>query len=301
MLKEWPLVAFTIAGQTAIGAFLLLLPLLVLSPAGSAWNPTARGKVVVVWGMAFGLVAIAAGLSLFHLRHPFRAHRALANFRTSWLSREIFFELAFMAFVALAFVLVLTGHSAGPFVRAVMAAAALAGILFLVSMSKLYMLESVPPWDSASTGMSFFLTTAILGAMATAWVTGSPLGDARSYLSALWTASFYFTTADVVFAVFMTPVYGIVGYRPTPSLRPPQRAARPLYLGRLALLAGGLFLIVLAMAADVPGASVSAGSAPMEMAAGRPGTLLTLAFVLVLTSEVAGRFLFYGLVPRPGD
>ncbi len=289
MLKEWPLVAFTIAGQMAAGAFLFLCPLLFLSPAGTSWNPTARGMVLVVWGMTLGLVAIATGLSFFHLHHPFRAHRALANLRTSWLSREIFCELAFMAFVGLAFVLVRTGHTRGLFLRAAMAAAALAAILFLVSMCRLYILASVPPWDFAYIGVSFFLTAMILGAMATAWVTRSPLGDRWSYLSGLWTASFFFIAADAIFAVFITPVFGLVGYRPMPSLRPPARVSRFLHLGRLALLAGGLILIVLAMAANIPGAS------------GRPGLPLTLAFVLVLLGEIAGRFLFYSLAPRPGD
>lgn len=302
MLKEWPLVAFTIAGQMAAGAFLLLFPLLFLSPAGTAWNGTARGTALVVWGTAFGLIAIATGLSFFHLHHPVRAYRALANLRTSWLSREIFFELAFMVFVALAFVLVWTRHTSGSFLRTVMAAAALAAILFLVSMSRLYGLGSVPPWDSAYIGMSFFLTTAILGAMATAWITRSPLGNGRSYLSGLWTASLFFIAADVVFAVFVTPVYGLVGYRPTPSLRPPARVRRLLHLGRLALLAGGLFFVVLAKAAEIPSASGGFGSAITEVQrAGQSGPLLTLAFVLVLLGEVAGRFLFYGLVPRPGD
>jgi DMSO reductase anchor subunit len=291
MLKEWPLVAFTIMGQMAVGAFLLLFPLLFLSPAGIVWNATARGTALVVWGMTFGLVAIAAGLSLFHLHHPFRAHRALANFRTSWLSREIFFELAFMAFVALAFVLVWTGHTTGVFLRGAIVAAALSGILFLVSMSRLYVLESVPPWDSAYIGISFFLTTVILGALATAFITGSPLGDRRSYLSMLWTASSYFITADVLLTVFLTPLYGLVGYRPTPSLRPPARVSRLLYFGRLGLLAGGLIVLVMAMSAHDFAENGGRGSR----------LLLSVVFASVLASEVAGRFLFYGLVPRPGD
>jgi len=284
MLKEWPLVAFTILSQMAVGAYLLLCPLLFLSPAGTSWKPTARAMVLVVWGMTWGLSAIAAGLSFFHLHHPFRAHRVLANLRTSWLSREIFFELAFVAFVALAFGLVWTGQTTGPFLRVVMAAAALAGILFLVSMGKLYMLGSVPPWDAAYVGASFFLTVLILGAMAAAWVTGSPGGEEWSYLSALWTAASFFIAADILFAAFVTPVFGLAGYRPKPSLRPPARIPLALHLGRLAFLAGGLLLIVPAVSGDVPG-----------------GLRLPLAFALVLAGEIAGRFLFYGLAPRPGD
>jgi DMSO reductase anchor subunit len=291
MLKEWPLVAFTIAGQVAVGSFLLLFPLLILSSPGTSWSAAARHTVLIVWGMIFGLIAIAAGLSFFHLHHPFRARRVLANFRSSWLSREIFFELAFMALVVLAFFLVWTGHTRGLFLRTVMSVAALAGILFLVSMSKLYMLKSLPTWNSAYTGISFSLTAMTSGAMATAWVTGSPPGVPSSFLSALWTAAMFFVASDILFAVLLTPQYGIAGFRPGPSLRPPARAPRLLHLGRLALLAGGLFLIVLEIVTDIPSVAGRFSSGPM----------LTLAFVLVLLGEIAGRFLFYGLVPQPGD
>jgi anaerobic dimethyl sulfoxide reductase subunit C (anchor subunit) len=271
MLKEWPLVAFTILGQMAVGAFLLLCPLLFLTPAGTSWPPTARRMVLVVWGMTLGFVVIAAGLSFFHLRHPFRARRVLVNFRT--------------------------GQTSGLFLRAVIAAAAVAGILFLASMGRLYRLESVPPWDAVYIGGSFFLTVMILGAMAAAWVTRSPLGDGRSYLSALWTAALFFLIADVLFAAFLTPVFGLAGYRPKASLRPPARVSRWLHFGRLVLLAAGMIFVILTMVAPAPGPPGPAMARP----AGGPGPLLTLAFALVLASEVAGRFLFYGLAPRPGD
>jgi anaerobic dimethyl sulfoxide reductase subunit C (anchor subunit) len=300
MLKEWPLVAFTILGQMAVGAFLLLCPLLFLSPVGASWGPTARAMVLVVWGTTLGLITIAVSLSLFHLHHPLRARRVLANIRTSWLSREILFELAFTAFVALAFILVWTGHTTGPFLRAVIAAGAVTGILFLISMGRLYILKSVPPWDSAYIGMSFFLTAVILGAMATASVTRSPWGYERSYFSALWTAALFFIAADVLFAAFVSPVFGLVGYRPKPSLRPPARVPLLLHLGRLGLLLGGLILMVLSIFADAAGTPGGFGPA-MIRPEGGPGPLLTLAFALVLAGEVAGRFLFYGLAPRAGD
>lgn len=297
MLKEWPLVAFTIAGQMAVGAFLFLFPPLFLSSAGTAWDSIVRGWVLVLWGMTLGLVAAAAALSFFHLHHPFRAHRVLANLRTSWLSREIFFELAFMALVALAFVLVWTDHTTGLFLRAVMAAAALAAILFLVSMCRVYMLESVPPWDSVYTGASFFLTAATLGAMATAWVTEAPLVNSYSNISWPWTASLVFVAADGLVAVLLTPQYGIAGFRSRPSLRPLSGAHRVLYLVRLALLAGGLFLIVLAMSNRESFILAVGVLGPVEGS----GSILAVAFVMVLFGEVANRFLFYGLAPRPGD
>ncbi len=53
-------------------------------------------------GLATALALLAAGLiaSFFHLGHPERAWRAVAMWRTSWLSREVIVLPAFMALVA---------------------------------------------------------------------------------------------------------------------------------------------------------------------------------------------------------
>ena len=181
-----------------------------------------------------------------------------------------------------------------------MSAAALTGVLFLVSMSKLYMLDSLPAWNSAYTAISFSLTALILGAMATAWVTGSAPGQPGSFLSALWTAAAFFIASDILFAALLTPRYGLAGHRSAPSLRPPSGAHRLLHLGRLALLGAGLILIVMSRAGSVTGRAAAFGSAPAGPA-GRAWPVLTIALVLVIAAETAGRFLFYSLVRRPGD
>jgi DMSO reductase anchor subunit len=56
----------------------------------------ARGAIVAVVLLVAGLVA-----SFFHLGHPERAWRAAAQWRTSWLSREVIVLPAFMGTVAL--------------------------------------------------------------------------------------------------------------------------------------------------------------------------------------------------------
>ena len=59
------------------------------------------GSGFFVWGSALALVftGLGAVASLFHLGHPERAWRALAMWRTSWLSREGIALPAFMAAV----------------------------------------------------------------------------------------------------------------------------------------------------------------------------------------------------------
>jgi anaerobic dimethyl sulfoxide reductase subunit C (anchor subunit) len=285
MLKEWPLVAFTILGQTAVGASLVLF--LLLLPAEAGWSERLRGRVLATMGVTIGLLLGAAALSFFHLRHPVRARRVLANLRTSWLSREILFEIAFTGLVALAFVLVWTRNAETLLFKAVTGSAALMGMMFLVSMSKLYMLGSLPPWNQAYTGISFVLTAGTLGGMGAAWLLG--ISPGRPFPSFLWAIALVCLLGDIWFATLLTPRYGIAGFRLEPSLRPPPRETRLLHLVRLAFLAGGLFSSVLAMARGFETSGESA----------RP--LMIFAFVLVLLGEIVGRFLFYGLVPRPGD
>ena len=87
------------AGQ---GLFLALFTAQIYALAGpaaagrSAGPSTSRAALLALVLLVAGLVA-----SFFHLGHPERAWRAAAQWRTSWLSREVIVLPAFMALVAL--------------------------------------------------------------------------------------------------------------------------------------------------------------------------------------------------------
>jgi DMSO reductase anchor subunit len=288
MLKEWPLVAFTVAGQAAVGIFLFAgLPLFL--SAGAGGNAAAREARLVVLAVVLGLLIAAALLSFFHLHHPFRARRVLTNLRTSWLSREIFFELGFMALVAFGAFLAWKRPAEGILLKGILAAAGLAGILFILSMSKLYMLQTVPPWNQAYTPLSFFMTSLSLGALAAALVRASG-ADTLSRSGAYILLAFVFVAAEAALSFLIAPGHGVFGYRSGPSLRPPAEAHRTLHLVRLTLLLMGLALIRGAMVAGEGRAASGLGG----------NGLLAVALALVLAGQVAGRFLFYGLFGRPG-
>jgi len=288
MLKEWPLVAFTIAGQMAAGIFLFAgLPFFL--SAGAGGNAATRETQLIVLAVVLGLLAMAALLSFFHLHHPFRARRVLINLRTSWLSREIFFELGFMALVAFGALLAWRRPAEGILLKGILAAAGLAGILFILSMSKLYMLQTVPPWNQAYTPLSFFMTSLSLGALAAALVRASG-ADTPSRSGAYILLAFVFVAAEAALSFLIAPGHGVFGYRPGPSLRPPAEAHRTLHLVRLTLLLMGLALIRGAMVAGEGRAASGLGG----------NGLLAVALALVLAGQVAGRFLFYGLFGRPG-
>jgi DMSO reductase anchor subunit len=301
MLKEWPLVAFTILAQAAAGAILILSYIsLFLAEPGWGGTPAAR-LALAVMDMALVLLGAGAALSFFHLRFPFRARRALSNLRTSWLSREILSLLVLLGLVATADILVRTGHTAGLLFKIVMGGSALAAVLLLLSMSRIYMLKTVPSWNRGYTGLSFFLSAAILGAMTTAWITGAGAGNSHPVFSSLWGLSSLLIPLDILIEAFETPHFGVADARPKASLRPPMTAPRLLHFGKLAFLGGGLVFIFLSYGGSHDPVTGSLSMLHPEAGPGGSSLALNLALLSVVLGVVSGRFLFYGLVPRPGD
>jgi len=86
------------AGQ---GLFLALFTVQVYALVGVLPAPAPGGLFIL--GSAVALVLTGAGLvaSFFHLGRPERAWRSAAQWRTSWLSREVIVLPAFMAALAL--------------------------------------------------------------------------------------------------------------------------------------------------------------------------------------------------------
>ncbi len=287
---EWSLVAFTITGQLAAGLYLAVgVP--VYFGLGDAAARLGRSGRLGFLTVVLVLLAVATALSIFHLHHPAKAYRTLANLGRSWLSREI---LSLLVFGAAAGALTVCewagiGGPTGP--RALFILGGLGAVLLLVTMSRLYMLPAMPDWDRVHTPLSFLLTAAVLGAVAAAFAMSLPSGSPpqwRAVPQPLLAASVCGIVASLLNAALLAPVYGILGSKPGPSLRPPGPASSFLHVARLIALAVGAAIIVTVVVAG-DGRGPSAGRVPAMLAA---------AFVLAAAGEVSGRFLFYGLSGR---
>jgi anaerobic dimethyl sulfoxide reductase subunit C (anchor subunit) len=293
VLKEWPLVGFTVLGQAAAGLYLawFWLPF-VLGRGGSAdWTGTESRAGLVA---ALGLLALAAVISLFHLHRPLRAYRALSNVRTSRLSLEILFELAFGFALAAALTASLAEASAG-WLPPLHVAAGLGAVLFVSSMARVYMLESVPGWDSWHTPVSFLLTALCLGVTAVPFLkTMVPLRSAPRVGNALAadgaTGKVHFMAALVLLAAaFLTaalffPEKGLAGKKSGPSVKPKRSAPAVLHFLRLFFLLTAAAVVYFFLS----GKLLPPGREPSRLVSGLP-------FFLALTAESAGRFLFYSL------
>ena len=101
MRPAWSVILLTTLIGAGQGLFLALVT--VQSYALVGLLPPVPTSTWFVTGSAVALGLLAAGLaaSFFHLGRPLRAWRSAAQWRTSWLSREVIVLPAFMASVAL--------------------------------------------------------------------------------------------------------------------------------------------------------------------------------------------------------
>lgn len=164
MLSELPLVIFTIIAQMSVGSFVVLgLIHLFGARAGRDVIDKVSDPALYAIGpiLLLGLVA-----SMLHLGTPIRALNALRHLDSSWLSREILFGLLFAA-IGGTFAFTQWFKWLTPRLRQALAGlAALVGLGLIWSMTMVYLLPTVPAWDSWATPARFFATTFLLGSLA---------------------------------------------------------------------------------------------------------------------------------------
>ncbi len=289
MAREWPLVVFTVLSQLAVGSFLFVAgPLYVFGRVAA--GETDRDLRLKVLLAVLGLLLIAVSLAFFHLRHPSRSFRILGNIRTSWLSREVFFVVILLGL--LAGLAICEGLSVGSgTVRMGLAlAAALAGVVFLFSMSMIYRLPSIPAWDRTFTTVSFLLTALATGSLASTWIFCLRSGAHPVLWRTNAAASLGFLLTVLFLTVLLSPDYGFLVTKEGPTLRPPGVRRPALYLWRVTLTAAGAVVLIMA--------TLGEGRRPGSHPPASPALLAVL--LLALAGETIGRFLFYGYMTGTG-
>ena len=293
--REWPLVAFTLLGQLATGAYLFFV-LPAVFAAGQAEGVGGRGPLLYATAAVIVILGIAAAMSLFHLGRPFRAPNALSNLRTSWLSREILGELLFLVSLALLAVFLWRGRGEGAPETVAAVFAGLFGVFFLVSMTRIYMVPGIPAWNRAATPFSFIVATAVLGSLG-GLVGGEIAARARGAAAAgdfLQSSSWGRVLAIIAAALvalsvvghaLLTPRHGVLGRRAAPSLKPDVVPPAVFFALRLVLLAGCGVVLLAALRPALKGGPGGEGGA----------IFVWIAFGLAVSSELLARFSFYGL------
>ena len=132
---------------------------LVVALALALWSgvPVDPSSVTAALGLALGLLIVGLVASFFHLGHPERAWRAMAMWRTSWLSREVIVLPLFMAVVFTWGVLAFNGSSIAAQKLAALIALALAAALWLCTAQIYACLRFIAEWAHPLTWVNFTL------------------------------------------------------------------------------------------------------------------------------------------------
>ena len=161
-------------------------------------TPVQQDSSFFVWGSALALAftGLGAVASLFHLGHPERAWRALAMWRTSWLSRE---GIALPAFMAAVFAYALGhqfGWSATPVIGAV--AALLCLTLFVCTGMVYACIKFLQEWASPLTIANYMVLGCASGLTLASAYAAFTLATADGLVAAPVTA---FTAAAIAFTL----------------------------------------------------------------------------------------------------
>jgi len=113
--------------------------------------------------LALILLGVATLISFLHLGSPANAPYSLSNLSGSWLSREI---LAINLYLASLVLLLVLSWRAGDFISTGpwITLATLLGLALVWMMIRVYVMPTIPSWNTWYTPLSFIFTTISLGA-----------------------------------------------------------------------------------------------------------------------------------------
>jgi DMSO reductase anchor subunit len=129
------------------------------------WNGGLVGllhlKVQILATLCLVLLGLAAAMT--HLGKPGDSLHAVKNFKSSWLSREIFSINIFAGLLAV--MAALTHIRPGALNGWVLLVGSLAGGTVLYAMTSVYRLRTVPSWNHAGTPLTFLGSAFLLGGL----------------------------------------------------------------------------------------------------------------------------------------
>jgi len=145
----WPLVLFTVLTQAAVGVTVV--------------GAFARPARAFFSTESLALLAVGSVAAALHLGRIGHARFTFSNVRSSWLSREVALAGVFGA--------TLIASLVWP-VSAAEIVAAVVGLALVGAIAGIYMIRTVPPWNTWITPATFYLTTILLGVGMTAATLG---------------------------------------------------------------------------------------------------------------------------------
>ncbi|GKP95264.1 MULTISPECIES: DmsC/YnfH family molybdoenzyme membrane anchor subunit [Klebsiella] len=270
--QEWPLVLFTVLGQCVVGATLVSgLVWLTLADQREARQRLVRSMFFIWLLMGIGFLA-----SVMHLGSPLRAFNSLNRVGASALSNEIASGALFFVVGGFWWLLAVLEKMPAALGKVWLAIALLLGLLFVLAMTRVYQIDTVPTWYTGYTTSAFFLTVLLSGPLFAALLLRMAKVDVNAwFIAGLSVAALVISAAIIVMqSAGLGAIHSSVQQAAT--LLPDYGRLQAL---RLILLALGLGCWLCPLIRRQP-----------PRAAG-----LLAGLLLVLIAECIGRGLFYGL------
>ena len=158
MRRHWSLVIFTLLVQSAVGSVWCVQAALFLS---GGLVGVLHFKFQIVAALCLVLAGLAAAMT--HLGKPGDSLHAVKNFKSSWLSREIFSVNLFAGVLA---VMAVSAYIHPATLKGwLMLVGSLTGGTALYAMTGVYRLRTVPSWNHAGTPLNFLGSALLLGGL----------------------------------------------------------------------------------------------------------------------------------------
>lgn len=273
-LHEWPLMLFTVIGQSVVGALWVLGMVLICRPTEEGQRTAIHRAMFFLW-LLMGLGFIA---SMMHLGSPMRAFNSLSKIGSSAMSNEIAFGATFFAVGGIYWLLAVCNKLPAGLAKVWLAVAMLLGACFVYAMAKVYMISTVPTWNNGYTYLNFAMTVLIVG----------PLLGGLLLIMAGYTAICCQRRLAViaVCALIVSIVANLMQSHDLAMTYSTVQHAAALVPSYGGLLAARVVLIVLGLACWL-----------CPLLRGKNASLPTMivGFLLVFVGELIGRGIFYGL------
>jgi DMSO reductase anchor subunit len=186
MHPAFSVIAFTVMSGAGYGLFILL------AMAGVFGFAEVDADVALVGGLvSLALITLGLMSSVLHLANPKNAWRAFFRFKTSWLSREGVFAVAFYPFalIYLAGVYFAEGGATSTFIAVIGVVATIIAISTVFSTGMIYgCLKTIRQWNTALTPANYILLGLASGGVifvAILALLGKTIGGAGSIVIAL--------------------------------------------------------------------------------------------------------------------
>jgi len=274
------LVLFTVLTQAAVG--LHLMRTWFKTAIFECGPPTEVDTIVrPILPVVLVILVIGVAAAVWHLGRFGAVRFTLSNLKSSWLSRELVLVFLFGAAVAFQYVVERLGIGRPAYQNILGGVVVVLGLILIMAISKVYMLRTVPAWNSFATPAAFLGTTFLLGA-AFLMAILAHLVDTE-YFDPVLRRLRGFAALMAVWQLLLTGFHlrrlGRQGGAARESAQVVRTTLRPILAYRLTSLIVGAWLLIFST---------------------RGVEACTLAAVALLGSELLGRFLFYAMHRRVG-